>query len=153
MELIEKFFDAFDLGTPVLVKWYYDGYYEDYYWKKCEEDCSKILEKHNISIEEFNRRIQSIKLKAKEEKLEAYKGSLNAVNSTYGIISGAYMKYPNLTCEDLLKLLYLLNRIENLRFPKYKDFEKFKDRILKESIKFSNNKEFRKLVIDIFKDK
>ena len=32
----EEFFKAFNLGKPVMRKWYYDGYYEDFSWESEE---------------------------------------------------------------------------------------------------------------------
>lgn len=151
MSLEEEFFNTFNLGTPVITKWYYEGYYEDYDWNKKEEDCSDILKKYKITVEDLNEKIQSVKQKARDNKLDAYKARLDAVSTTFGLTSGSYMKYPELTTDSLLNLIYLLNKKGELILPRYKSKNHFNDGILKRCIKLRNNNMFRKEVREIFK--
>lgn len=41
-ELEQEFFKVFGIGKPVIKKWYYEGYYEDFSWQSEEEDCKLI---------------------------------------------------------------------------------------------------------------
>lgn len=53
-EIEEKFFKVTGLAEPVVKKWYYEGYYEDFSWNFRYENCSKVLEKNNFTLEEEN---------------------------------------------------------------------------------------------------
>ena len=52
MEYIEEFFDTFKLGNPVMLHWYYDGYYEDFSWESNEVSIPPILlEEYGIEFD------------------------------------------------------------------------------------------------------
>lgn len=148
----KEFFEAFDLGTPVLIKWIYDGYYEDYDWKVYEENCSDILCKRRLTIEELNEKIQQYKGSLINKRIKGYHPEIDAVDTAIGVVSGAYMKYPELTNVKLLNLAFLLNKRGSLSLPRYKTLENFKCGILRRCTNFKYVPEFRKDIKELFND-
>ena len=102
----EKFFRVTGLAEPVVKKWYYEGYYEDFSWNLRYENCSKILEKNNFTLEEYNNKIQKAKEKAKKldkkNKSEIYHYLTDSVDTPTGRISRACWMYPFITNKILL---------------------------------------------------
>ena len=112
-EIEEKFFKVTGLAEPVVKKWYYEGYYEDFSWNFRYENCSKVLEKNNFTLEEYNKRIQDAKEEAKKldkkNKSEIYHYFTDSVDTPTGRISRACWIYPNISNKILLNLLCLLS--------------------------------------------
>lgn len=107
-ELEKDFFDTFKLGTPVVKKWYYEGYYEDFYWQDRLENCTKILKYYKMNVDEFNTKLQETKLNAKNSKNEVYDSYTDSINTQWGRISEAFMSYPKITSEMYLELICLI---------------------------------------------
>ena len=105
-ELEQEFFKSFDMGKPVIKKWYYEGYYEDFSWQYSEEDCTKLLKYFNNSVDKLNDRIQQMK-KEKNTKFDRYTDS---VDTECGRLSGAYIIYPKITDHKLLEIICILNK-------------------------------------------
>ena len=112
-EIEEKFFRVIGLAEPVVKKWYYEGYYEDFSWNSHWEDCSGILKRENITLEEYNKRIQEAKKKAKKldkkNKSHIYDYFTDSVETNAGRIGRAEWHYPNISNKILLNLLCLLS--------------------------------------------
>lgn len=107
MSITEEFFKAFNIGKPVMRKWYYDGYYEDFSWEYDDVIIpSSLLEEYDNSVEKLNNRIQE--LKHDDTK---YKREIDAVDTEYGKVSCAYMKYPSITDRNILQLMCILNDV------------------------------------------
>ena len=103
----EEFFKAFNLGKPVMRKWYYDGYYEDFSWESDEVVVPTILLKeYDNSVEKLNDRIQDLKIDDTK-----YKREIDAVETEFGKVSEAYMKYPLITDRNILQLICILNDV------------------------------------------
>ena len=60
-EIEQEFFEAFNIGKPVIRKWCYEGYYEDFSWESSEEDCTELLKYFDNSIDKLDDRIQQMK--------------------------------------------------------------------------------------------
>ena len=101
----EQFFKAFGIGKPVIKKWYYDGYYEDFSWQSEEVDCTELLKYFDNSIDKLNKRIQELK---KDKEKNKYDVSTDSVSTEFGRMSGAYIDYPKITDRILLELYVLL---------------------------------------------
>ena len=101
----EEFFKAFEIGIPVMLKWCYDGYYEDFSWQSSEEDCTELLKYFGNSVEKLNDRIQELK---KDREANKYDISTDSVSTEFGRVSGAYVRYPKITAEILLELICIL---------------------------------------------
>ena len=69
MNEIEKMYKLANVAKPVIKKWYYDGYYEDFSWKSSEEDCTKLLKYFDNSIDKLNDRIQQMKILKSDEPM------------------------------------------------------------------------------------
>lgn len=112
-KLKEEFFELADLRKPMVKKWYYEGYYEDFSWTYHWEDCSEVLKRNNITLEEYNKRIQDAKKKAKEldrkDKSHIYDYFTDSVETNSGRIGRAEWHYPIINNKILLNLLCLLS--------------------------------------------
>ena len=129
MSIKEEFFKAFNIGKPVMRKWYYDGYYEDFSWEY--EDViipSALLEEYDNSVEKLNDRIQELKMDDTK-----YKREIDAVDTEYGKVSCAYMKYPRITDRNILQLMCILNDVTFATFYGC-TVEELSNNILKECI-------------------
>lgn len=113
-EIEKRFFECFGIGEPVVRKWCYDGYYEDYYWNDYLENCEEILKSNNLTVEEFNKRIQDSKTKAwKLKEEDVYDRSTDSIKTQFGQISEAFMSYPKISDRKLLELLCVYNEFQN----------------------------------------
>ena len=113
MKEIEKMYRLANAAKPVIKKWYYDGYYEDFSWQSSEEDCTELLKYFDNSIDKLNDRIQQMK---KEENTK-YDRSTDSVDTEFGRIEKAYIVYPSFTAEKQLNLMaFLINRKVGLSF-------------------------------------
>ena len=151
-KVLNEFFEAFSLGIPVIDKWICDGYYEDYDWNKSEEDCSGYLKANKMTVEELNQKIQKEINRAIDKRSSSYNPRIGAVVTPLGMVSGAHIKYPDLFTEDILTLVYLLNKKGNLILPRYKNLKNFKNGILKKCMKLKDNVMLRKEVRELFLD-
>lgn len=152
MEYIEEFFDTFKLGNPVMLHWYYDGYYEDFSWESNEVSIPPILLEEYGSVEKLNNRIQELKQRDDSN----YKREIDAVDTEYGKISGAYIKYPSLTNKMLLELICLYSQWCVL--GKYNSIAELKESILKGFVKlykshdYTESMGYYKIIQDIFNE-
>ena len=94
------------VSKPVIKKWYYDGYYEDFSWQSSEEDCTKLLKYFDNSVDKLNDRIQQMK---KEENTK-YDRYTDSVDTEFGRIEKAYINYPPFTAKKQLELIKWLMR-------------------------------------------
>lgn len=144
-EIEEKFFRVVGLAEPVVKKWYYEGYYEDFSWNFRYENCSKILEKNNFTLEEYNNKIQKAKEKAKKldkkNKSEIYNYFTDSVDTPTGRISRACWMYPFITNKILLELICLLSSkvYQVIKLSVY-NVDELKEFILQEFIDVLNSK-------------
>ena len=144
-EIEEKFFRVVGLAEPVVKKWYYEGYYEDFSWNFRYENCSKILEKNNFTLEEYNNKIQKAKEKAKKldkkNKSEIYNYFTDSVDTPTGRISRACWIYPSVTDKILLELICLLSSkvYQVIKLSVY-NVDELKEFILQEFIDVLNSK-------------
>lgn len=144
-EIEEKFFRVVGLAEPVVKKWYYEGYYEDFSWNFRYENCSKILEKNNFTLEEYNNKIQKAKEKAKKldkkNKSEIYHYLTDSVDTPTGRISRACWMYPFITNKILLELICLLSSkvYQVIKLSVY-NVDELKEFILQEFIDVLNSK-------------
>lgn len=107
MNEVEKMYVSANVAKPVIKKWYYDGYYEDFSWQSSEEDCTKLLKYFDNSIDKLNDRIQQMK---KEENTK-YDRYTDSVDTEFGRIEKAYIDYPLFTAEKQLEIVkFLLNK-------------------------------------------
>ena len=104
MNEIEKMYKLANIAKPVIKKWYYDGYCEDFSWKSSEEDCTKLLKYFDNSIDKLNDRIQQMK---KEENTK-YDRYTDSVYTEFGRIEKAYMDYPPFTAEKQIEITKFL---------------------------------------------
>lgn len=101
MNEVEKMYKLTKIAKPVIKKWYYDGYYEDFSWQSSEEDCTKLLKHFDNSIDKLNDRIQQMK---KEENAN-YDRYTDSVMTEFGRVEKAYIDYPPFTAEKQLELI------------------------------------------------
>lgn len=101
MSEIEKMYKLANIAKPVIKKWYYDGYYEDFSWKSSKEDCTELLKYFDNSIDKLNDRIQQMK---KEENTK-YDRYTDSVNTEFGRIEKAYIDYPPFTIKKQIELI------------------------------------------------
>ena len=101
MSEIEKMMQNANVAKPVIKKWYYDGYYEDFSWKSSEEDCTKLLKYFDNSIDKLNDRIQQMK---KEENTK-YDRYTDSIYTEFGRVEKAYIIYPPFTAEKQIELI------------------------------------------------
>lgn len=116
MTEVEKLYRLANIAKPVIKKWYYDGYYEDFSWKSEEEDCTKLLKYFDNSIDKLNDRIQQMK---KEENAN-YDRHTDSVMTEFGRVEKAYIDYPPFTAEKQIELIKWLS-------PRYLDLSKYHD--------------------------
>ena len=109
MNEIEKRYKLANVAKPVIKKWYYDGYYEDFSWQSSEEDCTELLKYFDNSIDKLNDRIQQMK---KEENTK-YDRYTDSVDTEFGRIEKAYIKYPQFTAEKQIELIKFLLKVEH----------------------------------------
>lgn len=100
MSEIEKMYKLANVAKPVIKKWYYDGYYEDFSWQSSEEDCTELLKYFDNSIDKLNDRIQQMK---KEENTK-YDRYTDSVDTEFGRVEKAYIDYPPFTTEKQIEL-------------------------------------------------
>ena len=112
MNEVEKMYKLANVAKPVIKKWYYDGYYEDFSWQSSEEDCKKLLKYFDNSIDKLNDRIQQMK---KEENTK-YDRYTDSVDTEFGRIEKAYIDYPPFTAKKQLELIKLLQRKNGYKF-------------------------------------
>ena len=105
MSEIEKMYKLAKVAKPVIKKWYYDGYYEDFSWQSSEEDCTKLLKYFDDSVDKLNDRIQQMK---KEENTK-YDRYTDSVDTEFGRIEKAYIDYPPFTAEKQIELIKWLS--------------------------------------------
>ena len=98
---IEKMYKLANVAKPVIKKWYYDGYYEDFSWQTSEEDCTELLKYFDNSVDKLNDRIQQMK---KEENTK-YDRYTDSVDTEFGRVEKAYIDYPPFTAEKQLELI------------------------------------------------
>ena len=115
MSEIEKMYKLANVAKPVIKKWYYDGYYEDFSWKSSEEDCTKLLKYFDNSIDKLNDRIQQMK---KEENTK-YDRYTDSVDTEFGRIEKAYIKYPPFTAEKQINLTQKLWELKPNVYPNF----------------------------------
>lgn len=115
MNEIEKMYKLANIAKPVIKKWYYDGYYEDFSWKSSEEDCTKLLKYFDNSIDKLNDRIQQMK---KEENTK-YDRYTDSVYTEFGRIEKAYMDYPPFTAEKQINLTQKLWELKPNVYPNF----------------------------------
>lgn len=109
MNEVEKMYKLANVAKPVIKKWYYDGYYEDFSWESSEEDCTKLLKYFDNSIDKLNDRIQQMK---KEENTK-YDRYTDSVDTEFGRIEKAYINYPPFTAEKQIELIkWLINSFD-----------------------------------------
>ena len=104
MNEVEKMYSFAGVAKPVIKKWYYDGYYEDFSWQSSEEDCTKLLKHFDNSIDKLNDRIQQMK---KEENAN-YDRYTDSVMTKFGRIEKAYIDYPPFTAEKQIELIKVI---------------------------------------------
>lgn len=113
MSEIEKMMQNANVAKPVIKKWYYDGYYEDFSWQSSEEDCTKLLKYFDNSIDKLNARIEQMK-KEGNTKYDRYTDS---VDTEFGRIEKAYISYPPFTANKQLKILcFIVNNKHSVTF-------------------------------------
>ena len=112
-EIEKQFFECFGIGEPVIRKWQYEGFYEDYYWNDYLENCEEILKSNNLTVEEFNKRIQNSKTKAWKLEEDVYDRFTDSIRTQFGQISEAFMSYPKISDRELLELLCVYNEFQN----------------------------------------
>lgn len=118
MNEIEKMYKLANIAKPVIKKWYYDGYYEDFSWKSSEEDCTKLLKYFDNSIDKLNDRIQQMK---KEENTK-YDRYTDSVYTEFGRIEKAYIKYPPFTAKKQIEIIkFLIGK--HAGFDMFKNYE------------------------------
>ena len=105
MSEVEKMYKLANIAKPVIKKWYYDGYYEDFSWESSEEDCTELLKYFDNSIDKLNDRIQQMK---KEENTK-YDRYTDSVDTEFGRIEKAYINYPSFTAKKQLHLIKWLS--------------------------------------------
>ena len=115
MNEIEKMYKLANIAKPVIKKWYYDGYHEDFSWKSSEEDCTKLLKYFDNSIDKLNDRIQQMK---KEENTK-YDRYTDSVYTEFGRIEKAYMDYPPFTAEKQINLTQKLWELKPNVYPNF----------------------------------
>lgn len=115
MNEIEKMYKLANIAKPVIKKWYYDGYYEDFSWKSSEEDCTKLLKYFDNSIDKLNDRIQQMK---KEENTK-YDRYTDSVYTEFGRVEKAYMDYPPFTAEKQINLTQKLWELKPNVYPNF----------------------------------
>lgn len=119
MTEIEKLYELAGVAKPVIKKWYYDGYYEDFSWESSEEDCTKLLKHFDNSIDKLNDRIQQMK---KEENAE-YDRYTDSVMTEFGRVEKAYIDYPPFTAEKQIELIKWLSDVSSyfsVHYDRYK---------------------------------
>ena len=109
MSEIEKMYKLANVAKPVIKKWYYDGYYEDFSWQSSEEDCTELLKYFDNSIDKLNDRIQQMK---KEENTK-YDRYTNSVDTEFGRVEKAYIDYPPFTAEKQIELIKWLGNVRD----------------------------------------
>lgn len=114
MNEVEKMYKLANIAKPVIKKWYYDGYYEDFSWQSSEEDCTKLLKHFDNSVDKLNDRIQQMK---KEENTK-YDRYTDSVDTEFGRIEKAYINYPPLTAEKQLNIIKWLLKSYDIGFSK-----------------------------------
>ena len=159
MEKLEKeFFDAYGIGKPVIKKWSYEGYYEDYSWCSRLENCSKILERNNWTIEDLDKKIQEIKDEAyekykKDEDDDTYDRYTDSVMTRdLGRISGAFMQYPRITDAMYLRLICLLHEKPVITLVQ-RNIKKLKAEVLHIFITWKEDEQFQRSVKSLFSGK
>ena len=151
-ELEKEFFDSYDLGKPVVTLWSYEGYYEDFSWEYRYEDCSKILKSEGVTLEQFNDRIQKMKEDEKQLKDGTYdRGTDSIRTSDLGRVSGAFMNYPSITDNKLLKLICVLHNNPVITLVS-RDVKALKEEVLHIFITHKDSRVFRKEVKKVFKN-
>ena len=154
----KEFFDTFNIGEPVIKKWYYDGYYEDFYWQDRLENCTKILEHYKLSIDEFNTKLQETKEKAKTLKEDIYDSYTDSINTQWGRMSKAFMNYPEISNKMYLELICALNENTSCIYNSHK-VKDLKEEILKKCIEEltytdgTKNTNLYNSVKEVFKEK
>lgn len=68
MNEVEKMYKLANIAKPVIKKWYYDGYYEDFSWQSSEEDCTELLKYFDNSIDKLNDRRNKIHSKSSKTR-------------------------------------------------------------------------------------
>ena len=125
--LEEEFFRVFGMGKPVIKSWCYDGYYEDFSWQSSEEDCTGLLKHFDNSIDKLNDRIQQMK---KEENTK-YDRFTDSVDTEFGRVSKAYVKYPQITSDRLLEMICIVfNTFQSFEINRIYTIETLKNKIL-----------------------
>ena len=151
-DLEKKFFDTYNLQKPVIKRWSYEGYYEDFSWESSYEDCSKFLKSEGMSLEQLNNLIQ----KRKEEEKQLKDGSYNRETDSVrilelGRVSGAYYDYPSITDKRLLRLICILHNNPVITLVS-RDIKALKEEVLHIFITWKDNKLFKKEVKKVFKN-
>jgi succinate dehydrogenase flavin-adding protein (antitoxin of CptAB toxin-antitoxin module) len=120
MNEVEKMYENAGVAKPVIKKWHYDGYYEDFSWESLEEDCTKLLKYFDNSIDKLNDRIQQMK---KEENTN-YDRYTDSVDTEFGRVEKAYIDYPPFTAEKQLELIKFLctKRYIDITFTPEKEY-------------------------------
>lgn len=157
-KLEKEFFDAYGIGKPVIKKWSYEGYYEDYSWCSRLEDCSKILERNNWTIKELDEKIQEIKNEAyekykKDEDDNSYDRYTDSVMTRdLGRVSCAFMQYPQITDPMYLRLICLLNEKKIITLVSI-NVKKLKAEILHILITWKDDEKFQRSIKSLFSKK
>lgn len=111
MNEVEEMYKLTNVAKPVIKKWYYDGYYEDFSWQSSEEDCTELLKYFDNSVDKLNDRIQQMK---KEENTK-YDRYTDSVDTEFGRIEKAYIVYPSFTAEKQIELFkWLIQRYKDI---------------------------------------
>ena len=105
MSEVEKMYELANVAKPVIKKWYYDGYYEDFSWQSSEEDCTELLKYFDDSVDKLNDRIQQMK---KEENTK-YDRYTDSVDTEFGRVEKAYVVYPSFTAKKQIELIKWLS--------------------------------------------
>ena len=151
-DLEKKFFDTYNLQKPMIKRWSYEGYYEDFSWESSYEDCSKFLKLEGISLEQLNDRIQTKKEEEKQLKDGSYNRETDSVRTLeFGRVSGAYYDYPSITDKSLLKLICVLHNNPVITLVS-RDIKTLKEEVLNIFITRKDNRLFRKEVKKVFKN-
>ena len=137
MNEVEKMYKLANIAKPVIKKWYYDGYYEDFSWESSEEDCTKLLKYFDNSVDKLNDRIQQMK---KEENTN-YDRYTDSVDTEFGRIEKAYIDYPPFTAEKQLELIKWLADTDNYikEICRMIDTRKYFIETICENISMANN--------------
>ena len=165
-KLKEEFFELADLRKPMVKKWYYEGYYEDFSWNSHWEDCSGILKRENITLEEYNKIIQDAKKKAKKldkkEKSSIYDYFTDSVATNAGRIGRAEWHYPDITDKRLINMLCILSskiyqlielNVENREELEYYVLEEYISILKDKYTNYERKEKIKKLLKEIFIEK